>query len=56
MGASLVGTTVLGRRYSVTNDENRRRNMSVIALVEQLINLQKSATDRPVTVPVQVVP
>jgi hypothetical protein len=55
-GASLVGTTVLGRRYSVTDDENRRRNMSVIALVEQLINLQKSATDRPVTVPVQVVP
>jgi hypothetical protein len=55
-GASLVGTTVLGRRYSVTDDENRRRNMSVTALVEQLINLQKSATDRPVTVPVQVVP
>jgi hypothetical protein len=56
VGTSLVGTTVLGRRYCVTNDENRRRNMSVIALVEQLINLQKSATDRPVTVPVQVVP
>jgi hypothetical protein len=30
--------------------------MQVIALIEQLVNLQKSATDRPAVLPEQVVP
>jgi hypothetical protein len=30
--------------------------MSVLGLTEELINLEKSSTDHPVTVPVQVVP
>jgi len=55
-GPALVRTEVLGKHYFIADDENRRRNMIVLGLAEQLINLQKSATDRPVTVPVQVVP
>jgi hypothetical protein len=50
---SIVTASVLGRRYSIT-EENRRRNMLVIALVEQLVNLHKESSDRPVTTPVQV--
>jgi hypothetical protein len=56
-GQALVTAEVLGRRYFVPLDETtRHRNMMVIALVEQLVDLQKSATDRPVTVPVHAVP
>ena len=53
---ALISSRVLGERYYVANDEYRRATMEVIALIERLINLQKSATDRPVTIPVQVVP
>jgi len=53
---ALISSSVLGERYHVAKDELRRETMGVIGLVERLINLQKSATDRPVTVPVQVVP
>jgi hypothetical protein len=47
---------VLGERYYVAKDKYRRETMEVIALIERLINLHKSATDRPATIPVQVVP
>jgi hypothetical protein len=55
-GTALVTTSVLGKRYFVPLEDSRHRNMLVIALVEQLVDLQKSATDRPVTVPVHAVP
>jgi hypothetical protein len=51
---SLVTATILGQRYSIANDQNRRRNMQVLALVEQLVNLHKESSERPVTVPVRV--
>jgi hypothetical protein len=53
---ALVSASLLGERYYIANDEFRRRTLSVISLIERLVNLQKSSTDRPVTVPVQVVP
>lgn len=55
-GAAVVSTSLLGRRYAIVEDDNRRRNMQVIALIQQLVNLHKSASERPVTVPVRVLP
>lgn len=52
---SLVSAELLGRRYSVRDDENRRRSMQVIAIIQQLVNLHKESADRPSTVPVQIV-
>jgi hypothetical protein len=52
----VVATTLLRTRYAIAEDANLARNMSVIALIEQLVNLQKEATDKPATVPVQVLP
>lgn len=52
----LVSTELLGERYGIANDENRRRNMLIIALVEQLVNLHKESADRPTTQPVQIIP
>ena len=57
----LVSADLGGQRYSIVRpsgqDANARlaRNMQVLSLVEELINLQKTGTDRPATVPVQVV-
>ena len=51
----VVRTSLLGRRYAIVNDANRRRNMLVLALIEQLVNLQKGSSGHPVTVPVQVI-
>jgi hypothetical protein len=53
---AIVSTELLRRRYAVLNDASRRRNMMVIALIEQLVNLHKESADRPITVPVQLVP
>jgi hypothetical protein len=53
---SIVSTVVSGESYSIPKHVNAETNMSVLALVEELVNLQKSATDRPVTVPVHVLP
>lgn len=53
---AVVSAEVLGKHYYIADDENRRLNMQVVALIEQLVNLQKSATDRPTVLPVQVVP
>ena len=53
-GSSLVTATILGRRYSIPDDQYRRRNMQVLALVQQLVNLHKESSERPVTVPVRV--
>ena len=52
---SLVSASVLNQRYSIANDANRRRNMQVLALIQQLLNLHKESADRPLTVPVQVI-
>jgi hypothetical protein len=51
---SIVSATILGRRFSVADDQNRRRNMLVIALVQQLVNLHKESAGPPLTVPVRV--
>ena len=37
-GPALVSTQVLGKHYFIADDENRRRNMAVLGLAEQLIN------------------
>lgn len=55
-GKPVVSARLLDRRYYVLDDANRRQNMMVLALVQQLINLQKESVDRPTTVPVQVIP
>jgi hypothetical protein len=52
---SVVSCELLGTRYSIANDADRRTNMQVIAIIQQLINLHKESTDRPQTIPVQVV-
>lgn len=51
---SIVTASILDRRYSVAFNDYRRRNMQIIALVQQLVNLHKESTDRPLTVPVRV--
>jgi hypothetical protein len=51
-----VSLDALHEIYYIANDSNKRENMMILGLVEQLINLQKSALTRPVTIPVQVVP
>lgn len=55
-GDAVVSADLLHKRYAVLNDSERRRNMMVIALIEQLVNLHKESADRPTTVPVQLVP
>jgi hypothetical protein len=43
-----------GRRYFITPDESNRQSMQVIALLQQLVNLQKKSTDKPATQAVRV--
>ena len=47
-----VVATINGERFAI--DANDRQSLTVLAIVEELINLQKSADDRPITVPVRV--
>jgi hypothetical protein len=61
-GNAGVSTEIRGTRYYIDRgnlkkheDEIRyRRYMSVLGLVQELVNLQKSSSDHPVTVPVHV--
>lgn len=53
---SIVSTRLYDRKYSIPNDQQGQNSMFAIGLVERLINLQKKAIERPVTVPVQIVP
>lgn len=53
---ALVSVQGLDSRWSITKTNNLRQNMQVLSLVQQLINLHKESSERPVTVPVQVVP
>jgi hypothetical protein len=53
---AVITTRVLGETYSVVKGANFKQTMQSIGLVERLIDLQKSATTNPVTIPVQVVP
>ena len=53
----LVSTQLNGTRYSIDrNDINHRRTMLILGLVQQLINLQKESTDKPFSLPVQILP
>lgn len=53
---AVVSTDLLGQRYSIANNGNLRRNGEVLAIVQQLVNLQKESSDRPVTIPIQLLP
>jgi hypothetical protein len=53
--AALVSVEVAKNHFSIEQD-SKASNMEVLSLVEELIDLQKSGTDRPATIPVQVVP
>lgn len=53
---SLVATRLIKTDYAIPDDVNRRENMQILGLVEEIINLQKSSADRPATVPVHVLP
>lgn len=55
-GPSFASATILSKRYYVADDERRSATLKTLGLVEQLINLQKSGTNSPVTVPVRVIP
>lgn len=52
----IVEASLLKKTYAIADDTHRRRNMAVIALIEQLVNLHKEATDRPASVPVYALP
>lgn len=52
---ALVSAELLGKRYSVLNASGSVRNMDVINLVQQVVNLQKESADRPLTLPVRAV-
>jgi len=51
----LVSASLLGRRLAL-DDTHRRRNMQILGLLQQLLNLHKDSADRPVTQPVQIIP
>lgn len=51
----LVRVKLLDRQYGITRVEQPRNSMIVLGFIEQLINLHKESSDRPVTVPVQVI-
>lgn len=51
----VVGVNLLKHHYCVPRDQ-LRPDMKVLALIEQLINLHKSAKDRPSTLPVEFLP
>ena len=53
---AIVSTKVLNQDYSIVKDANLKPTMQALSLIERLINLQKSSTDKPATVPVQIVP
>ena len=55
-GPDVVSVQLLRKHYSIIADDNLRENMQVLAIVEQLVNLQKSNADKPTTLPVQVIP
>jgi hypothetical protein len=54
-GTTVASAEVLGHRYYIADDRNRPRNMQVIGLIEELVNLQKSSADHPVTTAVHVI-
>jgi len=53
-GESAITTQLMGKEYFIA--ANDRSTFQSLALIEQLISLEQSATDKPITVPVQVVP
>ena len=52
--AGAVTTQLFGKDYYIAADD--RTSFKTLALIEQLINLEQSEADKPLTVPVQVVP
>lgn len=51
-----VSTKFRGKHYSVENDADSVRNMEIINIVQQVVNLQKSSSDAPLSIPVRTVP
>ncbi|MDO9077272.1 MAG: hypothetical protein Q7U72_07455 [Brevundimonas sp.] len=54
-GGGVASASLLGRRWEIDNN-HRRRNMMVISLLQQLVNLHKESADRPATQAVQIIP
>ncbi|MBC9035047.1 hypothetical protein IAG41_21880 [Sphingomonas sp. JC676] len=52
---SVVSTKLLGKHYYIADDDDRADYMRIIAIAQQLINLQKESSDKPFTTPVQVI-
>jgi hypothetical protein len=54
-GLGAISTRLFDREYYIPVDD-QRGSFQTLALIEQLISLQQSEADKPVTVPVQLVP
>lgn len=54
----LVSADLLGKHYYIEEDDagSYRRYMTIVGLIEELVNLQKSSAEHPATVPVHVLP
>lgn len=53
--SDLVSVKLLDEWHGISRAEQPRNSMIVLGLIQQLINLHKESSDRPVTVPVQVI-
>ncbi len=51
-----VHARLLNQNYSIASGRDSVRNMQVITLVQQLINLHKESSERPQTIPVRALP
>lgn len=51
-----ISARLNGKNYSLVNQGTSVRNMLVISLVQQLVNLQKESSDRPLTIPIRALP
>lgn len=56
MPGAAATARLLGQTYSLPADETLRRNGQVLAIIQQLVNLQKESSDRPTTIPFQLIP
>ncbi|HEV2745995.1 MAG TPA: hypothetical protein VGW34_01690 [Allosphingosinicella sp.] len=56
-GQALIATRLNGRRYAVLEQpgETHKTTMRIIALLQQLVNLQKKSADKPATQAVRVI-
>lgn len=53
---ALVATRFNGQAYSLVNPPGSVRYSEVLNIVQQVVNLQKESTERPITIPVRTIP